>query len=233
MKRFRTTARVAGILFLISDVTSIIGLALYQPLLKHTDFATSTGANTNSILAGAFMEILLAISVAGTAIALYPVLKKQNESLALGYVIGRAAEATIITVGILSLLTVLTLRSGYLVNVAADTGTYITITSALVALHDWTFLFGPNIILAINATILGYVLYKSKLVPRAIALLALIDGPILFLSGISVLFGAYSQTSPFAALLALPMLAFEVSFALYLILRGFKSQALTALEAKK
>lgn len=174
------------------------------------------------------MELLLAISVAGTAISLYPVLKKQSESLALGYVIGRAAEATIITVGIISLLAIVTLQGALAPNV--DAGTYQAVSRALVAVHDWTFLFGPNIILAVNASMLGYVLYRSKLVPRAISVLAMVDGPILFVSGIAILFGAYSQTSSFAAVLALPMFLFEVSFALYLLFKGFSAKAVAALE---
>ena len=209
----------AGIFFLISDITSIIALVLYQPLLKHSDFITNPAASNSPILWGAFLEILLALSVTGTAIALYPSLKKRHEALSIAYVIGRALEATIILLGVLSLLSVTTLKNTGLVSIN-NTNALHSITSFAIALHDWTFLIGPNIILSVNAFILGCILYRTKQIPRFIALLALIDGPILFVSGIAILFGAYSQTSTFAGILALPMLIFEVSFAVWLMTRG-------------
>jgi hypothetical protein len=116
---------------------------LYLPLLQHADFITSSSVNETQILVGAFLEILLAVSVAGTAITLYPLLKKQNQGMALGYVIGRAMEATIITVGIISLLIVLTLRQDFLTS-SANPSVYEAIGKAFVGLHDWTFLFGQT-----------------------------------------------------------------------------------------
>jgi hypothetical protein len=231
MNSFRTTAKVTGILFLISDVTSIVALALYQPLLKHADFVTSMSASNTPILLGAFMEILLALTVAGTGIALYPILKKQNQGMALGYTIGRAAEGTVITIGILSLLSILTLRDNFLAT-NANAATYEVISRALIALHDWTFLFGPNVILGVNATLLGYLLYKSNLVPRTLALLALIDGPLIFLWAVAILFGVSKQVSPISAVIAFPMLVFELWFSIRLIAKGFNQEAIAALPSK-
>jgi Domain of unknown function (DUF4386) len=232
MKSFRSNAKATGVLFLVSDVASIVALLLFQPLLKHADFVTSAGTHTTGILWGAFFEILTALAVAGTAIALYPVLKKQNNSMALGYVILRALEATMILVGLLSVLAVVTLRQDFLTSGANGT-TYQAISQALVAVKDWTFIFGPNIILGINATVLGYLLYKSKVVPKTIALLAYIDGPFIFASAIVVLLGVYKQQSPVQAIVALPMLVFEVSFSVRLITKGFNASAVTALQSKK
>jgi hypothetical protein len=115
---------------------------------------------------------------------------------------------------------------------SANPSVYEAIGKAFVGLHDWTFLFGPNIILSLNATILGYLLYTSKLVPRAIALLALIDCPILFVSGIAIMFGLYEQASPFPIILAFPMLVFEVWLAIRLIIKGFNPSAIASLENK-
>ncbi len=217
---FRKNAILTGIFFLVTDITAIAGLLLYQPLLTNPAFITSAGVNDTLILLGAFLEIILAVCNIGTAIALYPILKKQNQSLALGYLIFRALEATMILVGVMCILTVLSLRLDYLA-VGGDPVIYQTVGNALIVLQKWTFLFGPNIILPINATILGYLLFTSKLVPRAISSLYLFDAPVLLISSICILFGLYEQTSPFAVLIAMPLLAFEVSFSIWLFVKGF------------
>jgi hypothetical protein len=229
MNTFRKNAIIAGILFLITDVTSIVALLLYQPLLTDPKFITSIRVNDAQILIGALLEIFLAVCNAGTALALYPILKKQNQGLALGYVIFRAMEATIILMGVMSILTVLSLRLDFL-TIGGNATTYQVIGKAFVAFQKWTFLFGPNIILPINATMLGYILFKSKLVPRVISSLYLFDGPILFVSSICILFGLYSQTNPFTVLIAIPLLAFEVSFAIWLIIKGFNLSTINKIE---
>lgn len=228
---YREYAFVTGILFLVTDITAIVGLLLYQPLLNNPQFITTLAVNQTQILFGAFLEIILAASGAGTALVLYPILKKQNQSLALSYVIFRAIESILILIGVMCILTVLTLRTDFLA-VGGDANVYQIIGKALVALQKWTFLFGPNIILPINATILGYVLFKSKLVPRFISSLYLFDAPVLFVSSMLILFGFYPQTTPFAILIAMPLLAFEIIFSLYLFIKGFNRSALTALENK-
>lgn len=151
--------------------------------------------------------------------------------MALGYVILRAMEATIIIAGIISVLAVLTLRQDFLAS-SANPAVYQAIGKGLVAVHDWTFLFGPNFILSIGATILGYLLYKSKLVPRAISLIALVDGPTIFVSGIAILFGLFEQVSPLAAIIALPMLVFEVWLAVWLIVKGLNPSAISFQSAR-
>lgn len=229
---YRGHAIIIGILFLVTDITAIVGLLLYQPLLSNPQFITSAGVNPTSILIGTFLEIILAASAAGTAVVLYPILKKQNQSLALGYVVFRAIESIIILVGVMCILAVLTLRMEFLA-VGGDAVIYQTVGKALVFLQKWTFIFGPNIILPINATILGYILFKSKLVPRVISSLYLFDGPILFIASMLILFGSYPQTSTFAIIIAMPLLAFEVAFSLYLIIKGFNRSALETLENKK
>ena len=214
-------AKIVGTLFLISDITSIIALALYQPLFKSNLFLSSTQLQTWQISLGAFLEIILAISVAGTAIWLYPILNKKTPEFALAYVIGRAIEGVIILIGAISLLSILTLQNTFLTQKISDQTTYQVIANSLIAIHDWTFLFGPNIVLSVNATILGWALLKSKIVPNWIAKIALVNGPMLFISGTAVLFGLYSQVSPIAAIVALPMLTFEVSFSIFLLRKKF------------
>lgn len=229
-RSYRKHAIVVGVFFLVTDVTAIAAALLYEPFIQDADFVTSTGSDFPLRL-GAFLEILLAIGILGTALALYPVLKRRNQPLASAYIVGRALEAAIIIVGILSLLAVLTLRSGFAPG-ADDPATYTAVSQALIALHDWTFLFGPHVVLSLNATILGYLLVSSKLVPRWIGLIALVDGPLLFASSVAMLFGAYEPTSPIAISLGLPMLAFEVSFAVWLIAKGFDRKAVASLDAR-
>ena len=149
----------------------------------------------------------------------------------MGYVVFRAMEATVILVGVLCILSVLSIRSKFLA-LGGDASVYEAIGVAVIALQKWTFTFGPNIILPINAMMLGYLLYKSKLVPRLISSLYLYDGPILLASSICVLFGFYSQSAPFAILVAMPALAFEVSFSIWLLVKGFDQNALAKLETK-
>ncbi|MFZ1683019.1 MAG: DUF4386 domain-containing protein [Candidatus Zixiibacteriota bacterium] len=228
---YRTTAVVTGILFLTTDITAIVGLLLYQPLLTNPQFITSADVSHTPIYIGALLETVLAVCNAGTALALYPILKKQNQSLALGYVIFRALEATIILVGVMSILTVLTLRLDFLA-VGGNPEVYQMIGKAFVAFQRWTFLFGPNIVLPLNAAILGYLLFKSKLVPRYISSLYLFDAPVLFTSSILILFGCYSQTSVPAIVIAMPMLAFELLFSGWLIVKGFNQTALDSLAAR-
>jgi len=227
----RKTAIAAAVFFLLTDITAIVGLLLYQPLLTNPEFITSLDVNTTQILIGVFLEIILSASIVGTAVVLYPILKLQNQALAMGYVVFRAMEATIILIGVTCILSVLSMHSNFLAF-GGDASVYEAIGATLIALQKWTFTLGPNIILPINATILGYLLYKSKLVPRLISSLYLFDGPILLASSICILFGYYSQTAPLAILIAMPALAFEISFSLWLIVKGFNPSAIATLEAK-
>jgi Domain of unknown function (DUF4386) len=123
--------------------------------------------------------VLLAISVIGTAVTLFPIVKRQSEGIALGYVAGRVVEAVVIMVGIMSLLSVVTLRHD---AAGADTGTLVVAGRALVAVHDWTFLFGPGLAIGVNTLLLAYLMYRSGLVPRLIAVVGLIGGPLIFVS---------------------------------------------------
>src|SRR5215212_5592712 len=181
-------ARVTGVLFLITYITSIrAALVLYVPVLDDPRYIVGAGAD-NRVLLGAFLELILIIANIGTAVALFPILKRQNESLALGYVTARVVECAFIAVGILSLLTLVTLRQE--AAAGADAGSLVTVGQSLVALHDWTFLLGPGFVVGVgNGLILGYLMYRSRLVPRAMAVLGLIGGPLIIASGVAVLFG--------------------------------------------
>ncbi|KQV13921.1 MULTISPECIES: DUF4386 domain-containing protein [unclassified Kitasatospora] len=213
MSSTRRTALVAGVLFLITEVAAIGGLLLYGPALK-AGYVAGAGADAR-VFAGALCEIVLVLAVIGTGVVLYPVVKRQNEGAALGYVCGRLLEAAVIAVGIVAVLSVVTLRQ------EAPGGDVATVARALVAVHDWTFLLGPNFVLGANTLVLAVLMYRSRLVPRFIAVLGLVGGPLICASAVAVLFGLYGQVSPLGSLAALPVFAWEVTLAVRLIARGF------------
>jgi hypothetical protein len=225
MTSTRRTAVVAGVLFLVTHVTSVAALALYTPVLNNSDYIVGSGPDTQ-VLIGALLEVVLAMANIGTAVMLFPVVKRQNEGVALGYVGLRTLESAVIAVGVVPLLAVVTLRR----NPVAGT---IAVGRAMVAFHNWTFLVGPSLILGTNTVLLAYVLYRSGLVPRFIPVLGLVGGPLVFASGAAQLLGVYAQFSAWAAGTAVPVFAWEICLALYLILKGFRPSALAGLGTVK
>jgi hypothetical protein len=221
----RQIALVTGVLFLVTFVTSIPALLLYDPVLNDATYVLGAGSDTRVEL-GAFLEILLAIANIGTAVTLFPLLKRQNEAIALGYVASRIVESTVIISGLISLLAVLTLRQDLAGEIGDDAVPLAIVGRALVALHERAFLIGPGFLAGFgNGLLLGYLMYASGLVPRRMALLGLIGGPVVSASGIAVLFGAYEQTAIWSLLCAIPEIAWELSLAVYLIVKGFKPNA--------
>jgi hypothetical protein len=222
----RRTAFVAGALYLITFVTSIPTLILYGPV-HGADFVLGAGSDTG-VLVGAFLEVLLALSGVGTAVALYPVVRRQNDSLALGFVTSRVLEAAGILVGVMSLLTLVTLRQHLAGATGADASSLRTSGSALVAFHDWSFVLSQSLMPSVNALLLGSLMYRSGLVPRVIPLLGLIGAPLLFASVTATIFGAYDQTSTVALIAALPVAVWEFSLGTWLVVKGFRPSPITA-----
>jgi hypothetical protein len=216
MESTRKSGIVAGAFFVVAAVAAIAGLALYDGVL-HDPGSIATGTRDDTaVLLGACCELVLAISVVGTATTLYPVVRRHGEGVALSYVAGRVLEAAFIAVGIMCLLAIVTLRR----DAAGHDPSLIVTGKALVALHDRTFLFGPGFAIGVNTTLLASLMYRSRLVPRAIAIVGLIGGPLVFASSFAVLFGLYGQTSAAAGVAALPVFAWEMSLAAWMIARG-------------
>jgi hypothetical protein len=221
----RQTARVVGWLFLITYVTAIgAKLFFYPPLFEDgTNYITSAGAD-GQVLWGAFFEVMLVIANIATAVLLFPVLKRQHEGLALGFVAARIVECVFICVGLLSVLTVVTLRQ----DMPADSAGLATVGQALLALQEWTFWLGPGLVVGVgNGLILGYLLYTSGLIPRAMAVLGMVGGAGILLSGVAVVFGLTENGSPVQLLAALPEFLWELSLGIYLITKGFTLSRLT------
>lgn len=227
MTSLRKTALVAGGFYLITIIASIPALALYGPVLNNPDYIVSSGADTR-VLWGGFLEVITALACIGTAVALFPVVKRQNEGVALGFVAARVLEAGVIVVGIVSLLSVVTLRQNLAGAAGTDAASLVTTGKALVAIHDWTFLLGPGLMPGVNALLLGYLMYRSRLVPRVIPVLGLIGAPLLLASATATMFGIYPQVSVWSAIATIPIFAWELSLGVWLVVKGFKPSAITA-----
>jgi hypothetical protein len=215
MTSSRKTALAAGILYLLTFV-SIPTLGLYAGV-EDPHFIAGHGPDTPAIV-GALLEIIVALACIGTAVAVFPVVKKQNESMALGFVGARILEAGAIFAGVVTVLALVTLRQS---GVGPDG---LLTARALVALHDW-FRFGQGLMPAVNAVLLGTLLYRSRLVPRALPILAFIGAPLLLASDIAILFGVLGAQAPLAGLAALPIAVWEFSLGLWLTFKGFRPDA--------
>ena len=209
MSSHRRLALVAGILYLVTFATSIPALALKTPLLTGVADADDPGVRVAIVL-----ELLLALSCVGTALAVLPVTRQVSEPLALGFLASRIVEAGLVMTG-----------AAALVALTAEE------SPALVAIHDAAFLLGPGILPAVNAVLLGTVLWRARLVPRIIPLVGLIGAPLLLLSALGTLFGLVDQVSPLAGLAALPIALWEFTIGVWLVVRGFRPEAVARLGA--
>src|SRR3954453_14972071 len=220
MSRDQKRARVFGVLFLITFVTSIPALALYQPVLDDPVGYIAGAGHDQQILFAALLELLLIIANIGTAVVIFPIVRRQNEELALGYVTARLVECTFILVGIVAVLGIVTLQK----EVAGAAEGSIAYT--LAAIKDWTFLLGPGWVVGWgNGLILGYLMYSSGLVPRKMTWLGLVGGPLIILSGTLVMFGIADAGGTLQGLATIPEGPWEVSLAIYCPLQGFKPSA--------
>jgi hypothetical protein len=215
----RKTSLVAGIFYLLTFV-SIPTLGLYGSV-RGPNYILGSGPDTPVILGG-ILEMIVALAGIGTAVTLFPVLKRQNEGVALGFVGARILEAATIYAGIASLLSVVTLRQAGAGEGALATG------QALTAQYYWMFLFGQSFIPAVNALLLGSLLYQSRLVPRALPVLGFIGAALLITAWTGTLFGLLGQVSTASALFALPIALWEFSLGIYLVVKGFRPSLITA-----
>jgi hypothetical protein len=219
----RRISKTFGVLFLITFVTSIPALWLYQPVLDDpAGYITGAGHN-DKIFLGAFLELLLIIANVGTAVVIYPLLKRVNEICAIGYVTARVIECTFILVGILSVLAIVTLQQNPSQGSRSSFG---AIAYTLAAIKDWTFLLGPGFVVGVgNGLLLGYLMYRSGLMPRRLAELGLVAGALICVSGVLVMFGVGQQGGSLQGIATIPEFLWELSLGLYPIIWGFKTDA--------
>lgn len=225
MNPLRRTASLAGWLWIITFVVSIPAyFILYAPVRDDPSLITGAGTDpTTSVALGAVLELILIVANIGTAVVFFPILKRQNEAGALGYVTARVMECVFIAIGIISLLTFLFMRQ------EGTAGTDAALGEAFVAVYDRAFLIGPGFFAGLgNGLLLGYLMYRSGLVPRGMAILGLIGGPLLMASGIAIMFDLTERGSTLQAIATIPEFLWELSLGIYLVVKGFKPSPLTA-----
>ena len=220
MTSTRKISLTAGLFYLLTFV-SIPTLFLYNAV-RGANYIVGSGPDT-SVYIGSVLEIIVALAGIGTAVALYPVVKRQNEGVALGFVATRTLEAGAIFAGVFTLLAVVTLRQSGAGAAELATG------QTLVGLHDWTFTLSQSLIPAVNGLLLGYLLYKSRLVPRILPVIGFIGAPLLIASTMATLFGANEYGSSMSGLMAIPIAVWEFSLGVYLVVKGFRAAGLQQL----
>ena len=221
----RKIATLTGWLMVVTFVTSIPAyFILYAPVRDNPDYITGAGADpTASVALGAVLELILIIANVGTAVVPYAVYRRYSEGLALGYVAARLVEGTFIAIGITSLLAFLfMLQEG-------TAGTDAVLGEVFIAIYNRVFLIGPGFFAGVaNGMILGYLMYRSGLVPRGMAMLGLIGGPLLVAAAIAIMFDIIERGSTAQAIATIPEFIWELSFGIYLIVKGFKPSPLLA-----
>jgi hypothetical protein len=225
MDSLRKTALIAGIFYLITFI-SIPTLALYGPVKNHRDWILASGGHT-AVLVGGFLEVIVALASIGTAVTLYPVVRRQNEGVALGFVTARVLEAVMIFTGVVSLLSLVTLRQDLGGAAGANATALVTIGASHVAVYNWTFLLSQTLMPGINALLLGSLMYRARLVPRVIPLMGLIGGPLLIIAVFATLFEQHSSLTGLAGLPVIPVAAWEFSLGVWLVVKGFKPSPIT------
>ena len=218
MSSLRKTSLVAGILYVLTFI-SIPTLFIYSQV-KGANYIVGSGPDTPAIIGG-ILEIIIALAGIGTAVVLYPVLRKQNESAALGLVAARILESGTIFVGVAFILSIVTLRQ---TGAGADS---LATSQGLVVLYNRIFLLGQSFMPAICDLLLGFLLYQSRLVPRGLSLIGIVGGPVLLIGYFAILFGLIGQHAPLAGMFAIPVALFEFSLGIYLVVKGFKPSPVT------
>jgi hypothetical protein len=225
MDPMRKVALAGGVLYLVTFAASIPQLKIFADLVADpTGYISGPRSNT-AVLWGSWLEVVTAASGVGTAVALYPVTRRVNRAAAIGFVTSRVVEAGLILVGVLNVLTVVTLQQHFAGATGAQSQALGVTGEALVGMRQWTFVLGPALMAGVNDLLLGYLLYRSRLVPRAISTIGLVGGCIMLMSASVIIFGGWTQLSTVGLLLALPVAVFEFSVGVYLTVRGFKPGA--------
>jgi hypothetical protein len=210
-----------GAWFLGTFLFSVPAFWFYDPLLNHASYVLGSGHDTR-IGVGALLEILLAISGIATAVVIFPIAKRVNESVALGYIASRTVESILILIGVLSLLSAVALRQDGVTPTGAQ-GPLLDVARSLLAVHDQTALLGPQFCAGLgNGILLGYLMWRSRLLPRPMAMIGLIGGPLALLAGVGVLLGTWDISSGLPVALTAPEAIWEFSLSVWLLARGFR-----------
>jgi hypothetical protein len=224
--RARKIALIAGLMYLLTFVASIPQLKLFATITDDPEGFISGRGGTAPVLWGSWLEIITALSGIATAVALYPVTRRVSKSAAIGLIASRVTEAALILVGVVSVLTVVTLRTDFAGSTGAHADAVRVTGHALVQLRQWTFLVGPGIMAGVNGLFLASVMYRSRLVPRIIPTIGLIGAPLILASSTGTMFGLWDQVSGPGFALGLPIAAWEFSLGVWMTVKGFRPAAL-------
>lgn len=216
MTSTRRSALAAGLFYLATIASSIPALALIQPILTQPDYVLGDGPQ-GRVVFGIVLDLVNVAAAIGTAVAIYPIIRRRHETLAIGFVASRLLEGATLGAGALALVAVVTLRRDP--GTASDS-TLVTAAQSLVSFRDATFLLAPGLLASANAILLGTALYRARLVPRGIPLLGLVGAPLLFASTLATLVGVFEQLSPLSVVATLPIFLWELSLGLWLTFRG-------------
>jgi Domain of unknown function (DUF4386) len=213
------TARIMGAWFLGTFI-AIPAFFFYDPILNHPDYVVGSGGDIR-VAVGALLEILLAIAGIATAVVIFPIVKRVSESVALGYVATRTVESVLILIGVVSLMSIVALRQD--LADTAGSGAPVDVAAGLLAVHDQTALLGPQFCAGLgNGILLGYLMWRSRLLPRPLVMVGLIGGPLALVAGVGVLLGAWDTTSGLPVALTAPEAIWEFSLSIWLLVRGFR-----------
>jgi len=227
MRPTRRISLTVGILYVVTFV-SIPTLALYAPIKANVGTFILGAGSTSALQWGVLSEVIVGLAGISTAIVLYPLTKRISQTAALGLVAARLLETCLIFVSVVSLLTIMTLRIDLAGTAGTSPAALATMGHGLLSNYTWTFLLSQSLMPVACDLLLGYLLYRSALVPRIWPIVAFIGAPLLLASDVAIFFGAYSPVSPIAVLAALPVAVFELSLGIWLIIKGFKTTPLTA-----
>ena len=228
MTTTRRLALAAGVFYLLTFVFSIPAFFLYEPVLTDSSYIVSSGGADTRIILGATFEMLTALAGVGTAVAVYPVIRRQSQAASLGFVTTRIYEAAVMLIGVTALLAIVSLRQSG-IAAGTDSAAMTAVGQMLVAVRDHTARLGPGLVPALNALCFGYALYRSRLVPRIIPAAGLIGAPLLFASALGMVLGLHNDQSVFAAVALAPIFFWELALGLWMTFKGFKPSALAAL----
>ncbi|MHA2315896.1 MAG: DUF4386 domain-containing protein [Candidatus Hermodarchaeia archaeon] len=212
----KKTAIIVGVLFITATVTYMLGSGYLEPILNAPDYLVNVSANENLVMIGMLLELVNHVAVVCIPFMMFPLFKKRNEALALGYVVFRIIESVTLIVGSVSLLSLLTLSQEFVKAGVSDASYFLTFGTLLLAARDWTILLGVNIVFPLGALIFNYYLYQSKLIPRWLSGWGLIGAILLLARGLLMIF-SYNP----GVILTLPIWVQEMAFAVWLIVKGF------------
>jgi Domain of unknown function (DUF4386) len=226
----RKVALAGGIAYLVTFAASIPQLKLFADLIADPTAYISNPGSTAAVQWGSVLEFITAASGVATAVILYPVTRRVSRTAAIGFVTSRVVEAALILVGVVSILSVVTLQQHFAGATGAQEQALGVTGESLVAMRQWTFLLGPGVMAGVNDLLLGYILYRSGLVGRVIPIFGLVGGPLILLSDTVVILGGWTQVSAPGFLFGFPVIVFELSVGIYLTVKGFRPAAVAALD---